>query len=104
VSFEECTARPEVSAYIEQVRQRMLARWVLPPETPANQRVRLRFRLDPAGSATNVEFVDAPNRGLGESAAQALRSASPFPPMTDRVRCLTDDLLTATFTNPTGTS
>ncbi len=104
VSFEECNARPEVQTYMEQVRVRMLTRWVLPPETPSNQRVQLKFRLDPAGSASQVQFVAAPSATLGESAAAALRAASPFPPMPDRVRCLSESPLIGTFTNPTGTS
>jgi hypothetical protein len=104
VSFEECTARPEVQAYMEQVRLRMLSRWVLPPDTPSNQEVKLQFRLDPSGSSSQVKFVVAPNPTLGESAAAALRAASPFPPMPERVRCLSESPLTGTFTNPTGTS
>jgi TonB family protein len=104
VSFEECTKRPEVQAYLEQVHQRMYARWILPAQTPPNQSIRLRFRLDPSGSATNVRFLEAPNQLLGESAVQALRAASPFPPMPERARCLAQDSLTAIFRNPVGAS
>jgi hypothetical protein len=104
VSFEECEARPEVQAYYAQIKQRVLARWVLPPDTPSNQSVQLKFRLDPSGSASQVKFEAAPNARLGESAADALRAASPFPPMNDRVRCLANTPLLATFTNPSGTS
>jgi hypothetical protein len=45
-----------VQAYYAQIKQRVLARWVLPPDTPSNQSVQLKFRLDPSGSASQVKF------------------------------------------------
>ena len=51
----------------------------------------------------NAETQDAgreQNPALAESAVQALRSASPFPPMTDANRCLTDKRIVLTFTVP----
>jgi len=104
VSFEDCEARPEVQSYMGQIYQRVISRWVLPPDTPPNQRVVLKFKLDVAGSATNVQLLNAENPTLGKSAAAALRSAAPFPPMDDRVRCLSRTPLRATFQNPTGAS
>ncbi|MEN8184874.1 MAG: TonB C-terminal domain-containing protein, partial [Myxococcota bacterium] len=101
-SFEECMSRREVQSYLQKIHQRVLSRWVLPPETPPNQQVKLKFTLDVAGSAGNVEFLTTDNPALGESAATALRSAAPFPPMTDPVRCLSRTPIHATFTNPTG--
>lgn len=103
-SFEECMSRTEVQSYMQLIRQRVLSRWVLPPDTPPNRRVRLKFTLDVAGSATNVQFLRADSPELGESAAAALRSAAPFPPMSDPVRCLSRSPIQATFTNPTGAS
>jgi TonB family protein len=100
VSFEDCMQRPEVRAYMERVRQRMLARWALPPDVPGNQRVELRFILDPAGTATRVELVRSEDSRLGQSAVEALRAASPFDNMPDRVRCLAGGPLLGTFRNP----
>ncbi len=104
IGLEECEARAEVQAYMAQIHDRMLSRWALPPDTPANQTVILSFKLDVAGSATNVQFVSADNPALGKSAADALRSAAPFPPMSDRVRCLSRTPLRAEFRNPSGAS
>jgi hypothetical protein len=73
---------------MERVRSRMLDRWALPPAVPGNQSVQLRFTLDPAGTASRVELVAAPEARLGQSAVEALRAASPFDHMPDRVRCL----------------
>jgi hypothetical protein len=100
VPLEDCMARPEVRAYMERVRTRMLDRWALPADVPGNQSVQLRFVLDPAGTASRVELVAAPQARLGQSAVEALRAASPFDHMSDRVRCLAGGPLIGTFRNP----
>jgi len=102
VAMGDCYKLPEVREYLDQVRVRTLARWQLPANVPPNQSVALKFKIDPAGSATRVEVVDAANRDLGNSAVSALRSASPFPAMAGRVRCLAREPITATFRNPVG--
>jgi hypothetical protein len=100
VSLDDCMRRPEVGAYMERVRQRMLDRWALPAEVRGNQLVQLRFVLDPAGTATRVELVSSQDARLGQSAVDALRAASPFDHMPDRVRCLAGGPLVGTFRNP----
>lgn len=102
VSKQGCYARPEVKSYMSTVQSRVLDRWMLPPGVDANKRVTLRFRIDPAGSATKVSVVRAEDNALGASAVDALRSASPFPPMSDAVRCLARIPITGTFKNPRG--
>jgi hypothetical protein len=100
VTWDQCVGRPEVQSYMERVRRRMLARWTTPPDAAGNQEVSLRFILDPAGTATHVELVAAEDRRLGNSAVEALRSASPFDHMPDRVRCLAGNPLVGHFRNP----
>jgi TonB family protein len=100
VSETACFQRPEVQAYLSQVQARTLERWVLPPSVSADQHVTLRFKLDVAGSASNVSLVRASDNALGLSAVDALRSASPFPAMPDSARCLMRVPITATFSNP----
>jgi hypothetical protein len=102
VSFGQCFTRPEVQEYWNVVHRRMRSRWVLPPDVPANQEIRLRFSLDAAGSAHGVELVAGGDPRLGKSAVDALRSAAPFPPMGDRVRCLSGAPIVGTFRNPLG--
>jgi hypothetical protein len=76
----------------------MLARWVPPADSPAGEvRATLRFQLDVGGSASRVELVKAADPRIGKSVADALRSASPFPPMSERVRCLAGEQLVGTF-------
>jgi TonB family protein len=100
VSETACFEKPEVKAYLSQVQARTLERWVLPPSVTADQKVTLRFKLDVAGSASNVSLVRASDNALGLSAVDALRSASPFPAMPDAARCLVRVPITATFSNP----
>jgi len=99
-SQSACLALPEVANYMGRVKKRMFDRWVLPPGLDSNQQVTLRFRLDAAGSATSVSLVNADDNAMGASAVDALRAASPFPPMSESVRCLSQHSLIGTFTNP----
>lgn len=94
----DCDSRPEVKAYMESIRQRTLSRWAAPPDTPAGGRATLAWNLDVGGSATRVQLVSAPSPKIGASVVDALRSASPFPPMSERVRCLAERRITGTFT------
>lgn len=100
VAMGDCFKRPEVMAYFDQIKVRVLARWQLPPNARSNQDVVLRLKIDAAGSATRVEVVNAADRALGLSAVDAVRSASPFPAMSARVRCMAREPLVATFRNP----
>jgi hypothetical protein len=93
----ECDRRPEVQAYMSDVKQRTLSRWVPPPDAPPQSRATLRFRLDVGGSASRVELVSAANPQIGASVVDAMRSASPFPPLPERARCLADRHITGAF-------
>ena len=96
-----CHQRPEVLGYLDSIRIRTLDLWALPPGTRQGV-VKLRFRVDVAGSASGVEFIHAENNALGVSAVDAMRAASPFPPMPEKVRCLANQNITATFKESTG--
>ena len=100
IGEDECFARSEVQAYWEGIKQRVKSRWVLPHNVPAHQSVQRRVQLDPGGSTSMVELVQSDNSVLGQSALEAFRAASPFPPMSDRVRCLAQVPFKATFRNP----
>lgn len=93
----DCDSRPEVAAYQAQVKERVRARWVAPPNLQAGLKATLSWQLDVSGSATSVKLVAAPTNEAGNSVVEALRAASPFPPMSDRVRCLANRRLTGTF-------
>jgi hypothetical protein len=95
----DCDTRPEVRAYMDQIKQRTLARWATSGNAPAGRvRAKLTFQLDVGGSASRVQMISSDDPRVGSSVVDALRAASPFPPRPDRVRCLADSQLTATFT------
>ncbi len=100
VSFDECLARPEVQAYMERVKDRMISRWSLPIGATTTE-VALSFKLDVAGSAAGIEFRQTGDPAVGESAVDALKAASPFDHMAKPVRCLANRPLVARFKNPT---
>ena len=100
VSFDECMRRPEVQAYLVRLKERVLGRWRgTPAGLPTGSfKATLGFRLDPSGSASEVDLVSADGQGVGRSAAEAMRAASPFDPMGPQVRCLAGNRFDATFT------
>ena len=100
ISEADCLARPEVQSYLARLKERVISRWRATPANLANGtfRVSLRFRLDPSGSASQIEFVSADSQAVGQSAAEAMRAASPFDQMPDRARCIASQSWTAAFT------
>ena len=100
VGSVRCLESASVQRYLDRVRLRTRQRWTVPAGVPPEAEVQLRFAVDAAGVATAVEAAQAGNGALAESAVQALRSASPFPPMNDANRCLTGKRIVLTFTVP----
>ena len=93
----DCLKRAEVKAYIQDLQQRIYSRWNLPYGVN-DARVMLRFAIDVAGSASSIQLVRGDN-AIGASAIDAMRASSPFPPMPDRVRCLANKNINATFSS-----
>jgi hypothetical protein len=99
---KSCLGRPAVKSYLADIESRTMQRWVLPPGVDADRKVTLRLQLDVAGSASRVSTASAEDNALAASAIDALRAASPFPPMSEEVRCLAGRGIIATFSNPVG--
>lgn len=97
----DCNQRPEVQRYMTQVRERMYARWVLPDGVPSSS-VQLKFTIDAGGSVSRIEAVGGGDPRLAQSAAEALRASSPFPPLPAEARCLAQTPIRGTFRNPAG--
>jgi hypothetical protein len=99
VSFDECMRRPEVQLYLDHLKKRVDSRWRGMPSLPDGTfKVTLGFRLDPSGSANDVALVRTDNPAIGQSAAEAMRAASPFDQMPDRVRCIAGNRFNLIFT------
>jgi hypothetical protein len=98
ISFDQCMALPEVQAYLARLKDRVMSRWRSAPNVrEGSYQVTLRFRLDPSGSASEVEFRGATNDAVGRSAAEAMRAASPFDQMTGATRCLAGNAFNLIF-------
>lgn len=96
--YAPCQDRAEVKAYVESIKSRMYARWVLPPGAPNNRPVKLSFTLDASGSLLKVDTTQSSGHaGLDQSAMDALRAASPFPAMSENARCLTGTAIQGSF-------
>ncbi|MBW2420607.1 MAG: TonB family protein [Deltaproteobacteria bacterium] len=95
-----CLQSAYVDRYLQAVKGRTEARWVLPDDAAPDEQVVLRFKLDFAGGATDVKVSEASTQQFGTSAQRALRRASPFPPMDDNVRCLIEKTIKLTFRHP----
>jgi hypothetical protein len=93
----DCLQRPEVTAYMEAMKKRVYARWVVPADASGSRRVQLRIKLEAGGSLLSVENTQGGDELLGNSAMDALRAASPFPPMSGPIRCLAQRHLLTTW-------
>jgi hypothetical protein len=93
----DCNERPEVQEYLQVLYQRIYSRWTLPYGIE-NVRVTLLFAIDVAGSASSIQLVKGDN-AIGASAIDAMRASTPFPPMPERVRCLANKNINATFSS-----
>jgi hypothetical protein len=93
----DCLQRPEVTAYMEAMRKRVYARWVVPAEASGNRKIQLRIKLEAGGSLISVENAQGSDQLLGTSAMEALRAAAPFPPMSGPTRCLAQRHLMTTW-------
>jgi outer membrane biosynthesis protein TonB len=98
----DCNQRAEVQSYMSQVKERMYARWVLPDGVPSSSSVQLKFTIDAGGSVSRIEAVGGGDARLAQSAAEALRASSPFPPLPAAARCLAQTPVRGTFRNPAG--
>jgi hypothetical protein len=94
---KDCTKRPEVQTYLQTLYERIYARWTLPYGIE-NVHVTLLFAIDVAGSASSIQLVKG-NNAIGASAIDAMRASTPFPPMPERVRCLANKNINATFSS-----
>jgi TonB family protein len=60
--------------------------------------VSVRFALDRAGKLTLAEVVDSTDPQINASALEAMKKASPFPPIPESLKDLADEPLIIRFT------
>ena len=72
---------PDFAPYLEMIKKRVQSVWAYPDGMSGKQRVDLSFVLDQGGQLVRVEVLGSTNSELDESALQAVKRASPFPPI-----------------------
>jgi TonB family protein len=75
-------------------------RFEVPLSSGPEDFVKVRIALDHSGSIVRLELIDSTHPQFTENAMKALKSASPFPPLNDNNRCLTDKSFLMTFNYP----
>ena len=84
--------------YLEAIRKRVNAVWKYPDGASGVQKVSVRFAVDRAGKLTQVEVVESTDPKINASALEAMKKASPFPPIPESLRDLADEPLIIRFT------
>ena len=92
----DCMKDPVCLEYLKMIRDRVYARWRIPPETDAGA-VLLAFRIDRGGAAHGIVLRRSDDATLGKTCESAFRHASPFPPPPEKIRYIVNKGLVATF-------
>jgi TonB family protein len=77
---------PDFEAYLKMIKKRVESLWRLPKGVSGSHLVYLSFVLDRAGKLVRVEVIDSTDSKLNRSAIDAMKRASPFPPMPDSIK------------------
>jgi TonB family protein len=68
------------------IKKRVQAVWKYPEGLSGAHQVNIIFVLDRAGKVVRAEVADSSDPRLAQGAIQAMRTASPFPPIPDSLR------------------
>ena len=71
----------DFNRYLEQLEKRVKSVWKYPEEVAGVQEVAVRFSLDRAGKLIQAQVLDSSDTRLNTSAIDAMKRASPFPPI-----------------------
>ena len=71
----------DFNRYLEQLERRVKSVWKYPEEVAGVQEVAVRFSLDRAGKLLQAQVLDSSDARLNSSAVEAMKRASPFPPI-----------------------
>ncbi len=88
----------DYSSYMKLIEQRARSVWKYPEGVTGVQKVTVRFTLDKAGKLAQADVMDSTDSRLNSSALEAMRKASPFPPMPESLQYLAGEPLIIRFT------
>ncbi len=89
---------PDFGPYLRMIERRVKSVWQYPEGISGIHQVYLRFALDRAGNLVRVEVVDSKDSRLSKSAVEAMKRASPFPPIPESLKSLAGEDLGFKFT------
>jgi TonB family protein len=75
----------DFNRYLEQLERRVKSHWKFPDDVAGVQEVAVRFSLDRAGKLLQAQVLDSSDSRLNPSAVDAMRRASPFPPIPENL-------------------
>lgn len=102
LAVQECMGHPATDEYLRALHKEVIDRWKLPSRSHPNQTVTIEFRLLPNGEVADPTVVNPSDSRFADSALEAIRASSPFPPLPDAVQCLAGARLRLGFRNPEG--
>lgn len=89
---------PDFNDYLKQVERRVNSVWHYPEGVNGVQKVTVRFMLDRAGKLSQAEVLESSDPRLNSSAIDAMKKASPFPPIPESLKELAGEPLIIRFT------
>jgi TonB family protein len=90
-------ANSDYNQYLQQLKRRVESVWKYPDDVTGIQKVAVRFILDRAGKLTLAEVLDSADSRLNTSAVEAIRRASPFPPIPESLKDLANEPMIIRF-------
>jgi TonB family protein len=92
------SASSDYSQYFNQLKKRVQSVWKYPDGIAGIQKVHILFSLDKAGNLVQAEVLESSDARLNASAVEAMRRASPFPPIPESLKDLANSPLRMEFT------
>jgi TonB family protein len=87
----------DYSQYLNQLKKRVESVWKYPDDVTGIQKVTVRFTLDRAGKLTQAVVLESSDSRLNASAVEAMKRASPFPPIPETLKDLANEPLIMRF-------
>jgi TonB family protein len=88
----------DFNSYLEQLKKRVESVWKYPEGVSGKQKVAVVFTLDRAGKLVKADVLESSDSRLNASAVEAMRRASPFPPIPESLKDLANEPLRMQFT------
>ncbi|MGE5301714.1 MAG: TonB family protein [Alphaproteobacteria bacterium] len=88
----------DFNQYLNQLKKRVESVWKYPDGVSGKQRVSVVFTLDRAGKLIRADVLESSDSRLNASAVEAMKRASPFPPIPESLKELANEPLRMQFT------